>query len=482
MVNKKIIITDRLLSNWMRCKRKAWLDLFQEKSQRRWSSHRSLLLDNQYQSLIAFCKAKPGLGIDACKKGYENVMTLRLQGETSNDQLIEARPTLVQKIEGQSCWGDFKYRPIIVKQGKNLTQNHRLILTLWSVLLQDLQNAPVNECLAISLKSEKLEIQKLIISSKNKAQLEESIRKVSKTITKDSIPPLTYDRKKCSICSWKKFCDQEALAKGELSEVSGIGAKRKEVLELVGIKNINNLARINPKSLNTRLRSLKKNHGIIAKDLIMQAKSQTSLEPLKLTKSSPLRRLNNLPGVLIYDIESDPDENHNFLHGILIVKRSLDGLLNIKDSEYKSQVYLDKFDQFSCWNYLKKEFQHYPDWPILHYGETEALTILKMTEKLGEGKEARDIIEERFIDIHQIVRENWILPLRNYSLKTVSKWVGFEWEDANADGSKALLWWRQYKGSIKRKKVKEELLQKILDYNKDDCLATLKITNWMLSN
>ncbi len=67
--------------------------------------------------------------------------------------------------------------------------------------------------------------------------------------------------------------------------------------------------------------------------------------------------------------------------------------------------------------------------------------------------------------------------IKNYSLKTVANWTGFQWEQKNVSGSKALYWWIQYKIT------KEDIfLKKIIKYNRDDCLATLNIAKWLIKN
>ena len=77
--------------------------------------------------------------------------------------------------------------------------------------------------------------------------------------------------------------------------------------------------------------------------------------------------------------------------------------------------------------------------------------------------------------MHIIIRESWILPIKNYSLKKVANWTGFEWEQKQVSGSKALYWWIQYKITLN-----DIFLKKIIRYNRDDCLATLHIAKWLL--
>ena len=82
-----------------------------------------------------------------------------------------------------------------------------------------------------------------------------------------------------------------------------------------------------------------------------------------------------------------------------------------------------------------------------------------------------------FIDLHSLIRKSLILPIKNYSLKTVSNWLGFEWAQKDVSGSKALYWWIQYQIT-----ENEVFLKKIIKYNKDDCLATLHIAKFLFKN
>ena len=72
------------------------------------------------------------------------------------------------------------------------------------------------------------------------------------------------------------------------------------------------------------------------------------------------------------------------------------------------------------------------------------ISIINIAKELNFSFEEIDSLSSRFIDLHTLIRKSWILPLKNYSLKTVSNWLGFEWMQKNVNGSKALYWWIQY--------------------------------------
>ena len=248
------VITDRLLRSWVRCSRKAWLDRYGDKQNQLWTAHRSLQLDHQQKSFSALLTSKPGKGLAACQNGIEGVMGLRLKGLGPSDELLEAHPSLIQRTTGKSRWGEFAYRPVIARQGRRLTRDHKLTLSLLGLLLEQLQEAPVPSGLVISKTKNNLEHQTVSLHSASlQRQLKETLIKIDSDLTRSDPPPLTSDRRKCALCSWRSICNIEAAALGDLSEISGIGSKRKVILNQLGIHNIQDLATAKTRDLEDQL-------------------------------------------------------------------------------------------------------------------------------------------------------------------------------------------------------------------------------------
>ena len=138
---------------------------------------------------------------------------------------------------GESRWGKYAYRPVLARQGRHLTREHRLVLALWGRLLGEHQGSPVSEALVLAGSGTRLQRESLALGPGLQHQLDEALPRLARDLTPGSAPPpLVNDRKKCTLCSWRTLCDQEAAAEGHLSEVSGIGGKRRDLLLGQGIK------------------------------------------------------------------------------------------------------------------------------------------------------------------------------------------------------------------------------------------------------
>ncbi len=478
--NKSKTINDHLLRSWIRCRRKAWLEIYGDKQKKLWTAHSTLQLNHQIDCFHNLAQKSYGIGIQACKEGKNIVYGIRLKLPLIKHRLIKGNLPILKKTSGESIWGSFSYQPVLARQGKKITREHRLILSMTGLFINNIQKYQVQKGLILHKESEIIKVEKIRLTDKMNTELIESLLNLEKDIESKTPPPITSNRKKCTICSWRSHCNSVASKKGYLSEVSGIGAKRELLLNKIGIKNIEDLAKTKHYKLKGKLDKFGTQHGDISKQLILQAQSQSKDKAIKLNPAKNLNNLKEAKGLLIYDIESDPDIKHDFLHGFIRIPNNIHKEINLKKIKYSPLLNLKKDTENSLWKRINRKLNHHKDLPILHYGETEPISLLKLGLQQGASPHELDAIKKRFIDIHLLIREYWCLPVRNYGLKAIAEFIGFEWEQSNTDGARALLWWRQWKKSRKLNHVYSKNLNSIFRYNRDDCIATLMIAKWLI--
>jgi uncharacterized protein len=471
-------LNDRLLRSWLRCRRRAWLDRHGPQRQRLWSAHRALALHDQVLSFESLVPRRPGRGEAACAEGADGVVGLRLRGTGPAGLAVEAHPSLLERIEGTSRWGAHRYRPVLARQGRRTTREHRLLLALWGRLLAQRQAAPVPHGLVLAGRGRSLERQRLSLTGSLQGQLDSSLQRLAEDLRRPEPPPLVNDRRKCTLCSWRGICDAEAEAAGHLGEVSGIGGKRRELLLDLGITDLHGLAAADPEQLAAELGAHGEQHAEAAPRLVAQARVQAEGRPRRLRDGPALPELVAAPGVLVYDIESDPDSRDDFLHGVLHLPRRPDGSWPpAKDGQgrYRPLLALREHGEARLWARLRRLLEARPDWPLLHYGETEALALLRLAERQGAPEAERQRLRRRMVDVHERLRRHWLLPVNGYGLKAVATWLGFRWSQKGVDGARCLLWWRQW-----RRRHDRQALARIFRYNHDDALATWAVARWLL--
>jgi predicted RecB family nuclease len=488
-------LTDRLLRSWLRCKRRSWLDRHGDPDQRQWTAHRVLALNEQQRSFESLLPQKPERGEAAAAAGAVAVVGLRFWGKAGGLP-IAAHPVLLERVPGRSLWGAHAYRPVLGRQGRNLTREHRLLLALWGRLLAERQDAPVPHALVLAGSGTGLQRERLALSSGLQRQLDEAAQRLASDLQRSTPPPLVADRKKCVLCSWRRLCDREAQAAGHLSEVSGIGGKRRELLLELGIQTLPQLAETDPDWLAEALAVHGEQHRAIALELVAQARVQASGQPerlsLKLNLDGALPELAAAPGLLLYDIESDPDARDDFLHGFVLVSRGADGGWPGADPQamsswrYRPLLALQEHGEARLWQRLQRLITHYRGWPLLHYGETERIALVRLARRMGASDAEEAALRARLLDVHARLREHWRLPVNSYGLKAVAGWQGFRWSQSGADGARCLLWWRQWRrdwggrDSVADREASRRLLGRIFRYNRDDNLATWAVVRWLL--
>jgi uncharacterized protein len=489
-VTSEILLTDRLLRSWLRCKRRAWLDRFGDPAARQWTAHRELQLDEQRRSFSTLFPERPRRGEAAALAAAPALVGLRLRGNgpagasapPAGQLRLEAHPSLLQRVPGASRWGEHAYRPVLFRQGRRTTREHRLVLALWGRLLAEEQRAPVRTGLVLAGSGGALQQEALPLEGGLPRQLDEALLKLAHDLARPEPPPLVADRKKCVLCGWRGACDQVAAAEGHLSEVSGIGARRREMLLEQGIDRLADLADAEPESLAEALAVHGEQHREVAEELITQARVQRGGLARRRAAGLALPELGEAPGVLIYDIESDPDARDDFLHGFVRLQRRDDGtwpeLPEARQALYRPLLALLEHGEARLWQRLSRLLNRHPDWPVLHYGETERLAVLRLAQRQGAAEAELALLRHRLVDVHQRLRRHWWLPTSSYGLKATAGWLGFRWSQPGVDGARALLWWRRWRLGVRRGAPQN--LRWIFRYNHDDALATWVVAHWLL--
>ena len=480
--NKSKPINDHLLRSWIRCRRKAWLDIYGDKQKKLWTAHSTLQLNHQIDCFHNLSQKSYGIGIQACEEGKNIAYGVRIKYPLIKNRIIKANLPMLRKTSGDSIWGNFSYQPILARQGKKITREHKLTLAMTGLLINHLQKYQVQKGLILHKENEVIKVEKIRLSDNINTDLIDSLLNLEKDIESITPPPITSNRKKCTICSWRKDCDAVAIKEGRLSEVSGIGAKRQLLLNKIGIKNIEELAKIKPYKLKEKLEIFGTQHGDISKQIILQSQSQSTNRAIKLNPEIELNNLKKAKGLYIYDIESDPDIKHDFLHGFIRLPKNIKNEISLEKTKYSPLLNVEKNTESFLWKRITKKLSLNRDYPIIHYGETEPISLLKLGLRQGADPHEIEALKKRFIDIHLLIREYWCLPVRNYGLKSIAEWIGFEWKQTNVDGARALLWWRQWKKSRKINKMYSRNLNSIFEYNRDDCIATLMIAKWLINH
>ena len=121
-----------------------------------------------------------------------------------------------------------------------------------------------------------------------------------------------------------------------------------------------------------------------------------------------------------------------------------------------------------AWAYLRAR----PNATVFIYSKYERTVWRKLREKYPDVCTA-DEIEALFdpirtVDLYyDVIQPATLWPTRDHSLKTLAKFLGFQWRDTNPSGAASIEWFDQW-----LKTGETAIRQRIIDYNQDDVIAT----------
>jgi predicted RecB family nuclease len=135
-----------------------------------------------------------------------------------------------------------------------------------------------------------------------------------------------------------------------------------------------------------------------------------------------------------------------------------------------------------CWlDFLRNARQiieTYGDIPFVHWAPYEQTYLRRYVERFGDPDGIAGRVEANLLDLLTVTRDSLVLPLPSFSLKVVEDYVGFERKEAEYGGSWAMATFIEATETSDEGK-REELMDKIVAYNREDLEATWAVFQWL---
>jgi len=156
----------------------------------------------------------------------------------------------------------------------------------------------------------------------------------------------------------------------------------------------------------------------------------------------------------------------------------LHGFLERRDGDNRTERYVpflaeepsekgEKRAFAEAWAYI----EHSRPCAIYYYSAYER-TIWRKLQKEYSHIASEDDIEELFnwrmaVDLYNdVVRSRSEWPTYDHSIKTLASYLDFKWRDPSPSGAASIEWYHRWVET-----GDASIRQRILDYNKDDCIA-----------
>lgn len=373
---------------------------------------------------------------------------------------LVASPTLLVKQPGQSKFGDWQYVPVSIKLGRRPKPEYQIVAAFQALLLAGIQGEW----------SKKAQI---ILRSQNTysvnlkhwiPRMQEVLAECLQMLQLQNEPEVFISRQRCGLCQWYSHCRAIAQSTQHLSLIPGVTPTRYESLQEMGITSLESLANAHFDLLSQAVTPE------VAPSLQQQAQAIFYNKPLLSSHRQMNLTIPTAPIELYFDIEAEPERNLDYLLGVLVVNREQ------STEQFHSFMAEKPEEERDIWEQFLDFVNQYPTAPIFHYSKYEVETIKRLGKLYCTPRKQIEEIVSRLVDVHRCVMASVTLPVENYSLKTLANWLGFEWRDSEARGDQSVCWYDTWLKTGDR-----AFLAALLRYNEDDCRATYRLKEWLVS-
>jgi len=300
----------------------------------------------------------------------------------------------------------------------------------------------------------------------------------------------------CAVCRWFPHnCRVQWRTDDALPLVAGISRDQRKVLTTHGVTTRTSLSVLShPLQLD-----LKRGQAESMWRMREQARLQVAtgdspvpvfelLEPEKDAQGSWMADLGLSalpkpdPGDLFFDMEGDPFafwEGLEYLFGVW-EKPTGTGLWD-QDS-YQGAWALDRMQEKQAFEQVMDLFmerwQKHPDMHIYHYAPYEPTALKRLAGRHATREEELDqLLRGRvFVDLYRVVRQGVRVGAERYSIKNLEPLYGYKREIELRDANSSIV---EFERVLEIGDPDGKLREQIRLYNRDDCISTERLRDWL---
>lgn len=282
----------------------------------------------------------------------------------------------------------------------------------------------------------------------------------------------------CKLCSWYNACKKWCADNNDPTQLFNLGRSVRDKLKAeANVLTVADVAIMDVQQLLDRKKKDKSFLKGLGEGTLNGARKRADMYQKKSppVAYSPI----SLPSVqyeLFFDIEDDPTQDFVYLHGIYVRENGKEYFREFVATEISDEAEAKAWSDF--WEYiglLPKD-----DFAVYYYSSHEKTTYFKMQKKypaiISEESLTAFFANLNVIDLYGIVYKQTDWPVGSYSLKALATFLGFSWRDESPSGALSIQWFNEY---IRDRDPKQ--LQRILEYNEDDCKATMVLKDKLAS-
>ena len=286
----------------------------------------------------------------------------------------------------------------------------------------------------------------------------------------------------CDTCRWISTCASRRRSDDHLSLVSGISRAQRQELESRSVKTLTELAGLpRPLSFKPRRGSVESYEKVVDQARLQLASRDAAVptyEMLDIEEGFGLARLPApTPGDLFLDLEGDPmlaDHGREYLFGVATV-----------DGGYGERWAFTDADERRAFEWamdmIVERVRAHPGMHVYHYAPYEPSAFKRLMGRYAtRQRELDELLRARkFVDLYAVVRQSMRVGVERYSIKSLEPLYAFTRGVPLEDANRSLRALQYALGAGIPESVPNEVRAAIAGYNRDDCVSTRELRDWL---
>ncbi len=414
---------------------------------------------------------------EAMRRGADIVY----QGRLQDDGRWSGYPDFLLRVDEPSALGGWSYEVLDAKLARVAKGEALLQLLLYSDLLAQVQGTgPERMHLALGGNDGPQEASFRVVEY---SAYYRAVRRRFEAHAAE--PPDTYPEPvdHCALCDWKQGCADRRRADDHLSLAAGITRSQRRKLVDRGVTTMADLGALD-------LTAFPPLDGV-SHDALVRIREQARIQDQGRREGrriheliTPVREDKGLaalpepsPGDLFFDLEGDAfamNGGLEYLFGAADRRGGYDGCWALDQPAEKRA-----FERFI--DRVMARWRDYPGFHIYHYGAYETTAVKRLMSRYATREEEVDrLLRGRvFVDLHRVVRQGLRASVEGYSIKRLEPFHGFVRRIDLTTATRALVRFEAALESGEAEATTDALRTEIESYNRDDCLSTLRLAEWL---
>jgi len=406
-------------------------------------------------------------------EGFRSTLEMMINGQRHISQMplwdltrgLKGTPHVLIRTDSiPSDLGEFSYFLAEIRSARRITEGHRLKVATLNRLLGAIQGHEPDQMLIVNMDGDMEYVQMSGLSPRLDLVLADMRAVADGTREVVAIHG-------AADWPWESYVNRLAAERRCVSLVSGVGATMRRTLAEAEYVTVDDLA-------GAKLDSLTDLKGIGAKSAKRFISSAQAICGGKPVSRESGKRIPTATTEVFFDFEgSDPRLDRqglgvvNYLIGAVLRQQGREPkfLPFIAHSPDEEETVVREFIRWA--NSLESAL-------FYHWHNYEKIHLTKMANHYGVNPEELDTVLSRMVDLHPIAVNSYAFPTYGDGLKDIAKYLGFSWRQDDVDGLTTVALYHQY---LAAGGLDADVMGRILDYNEDDCMATMHVFDWLQS-